>query len=83
MTPHLQMNWFIEVMDVVTDGPAPAILIVEAYPDLRMLAVQFLKEEGFETLEAGDADQAIAISSIIRLGGPVGWNSRLVVQNCV
>jgi DNA-binding NtrC family response regulator len=61
MTPHLHMNWFIEVMDVVTDGPAPVILIVESYPDLRMLAVQFLKEEGFETLEAGDADQAIAM----------------------
>jgi hypothetical protein len=61
MTPHLQMNWFIEVMDVVTDGPAPVILIVESYPDLRMLAAQFVKEEGFETLEAGDADQAIAM----------------------
>jgi len=61
MTPHLQMNWFIEMMDVVTDGPASVILIVESYTDLRMLAVQFLKEEGFETLEAGDADQAIAM----------------------
>ena len=55
------MNGFIEVMNVVKDGPAPVILIVESYPDLRMLAVQFLKEEGFETLEAGDADHAIAI----------------------
>ena len=27
-----------------------------------MVAVQFVKEEGFETLEADDADQAIAIS---------------------
>jgi two-component system, response regulator PdtaR len=61
MTPHLQMNWFIEVMDIVTDGPAPVILIVESYPELRMLAAQFLKEEGFETLEAGDADQAVAM----------------------
>jgi DNA-binding NtrC family response regulator len=55
------MNWLIEMMDVVIDGPAPVILIVESYPELRMLAVQFLKEEGFEALEAGDADQAVAM----------------------
>jgi two-component system, response regulator PdtaR len=61
MSPHSHMNWFIEMMDVVTDGPAPVVLIVESYTDLRMLAVQFLKEEGFETLEAGDADQAVAM----------------------
>lgn len=37
------------------------ILIVESDPDLRMVAVQFVKEERFQTQEADDADQAIAI----------------------
>jgi CheY-like chemotaxis protein len=61
VTLHAQMIWFIDVMAAVADRPAPVILIVESEPDLRMAAVQFVKEEGFETLEAGDADQAIAI----------------------
>jgi PleD family two-component response regulator len=91
VTPAAQMIRFIDVMAVVAERPAPVILIVDSEPDLRMAAVQFVKEEGFETLEAGDADQAIAIlecrshspasaSSVIR---PVGWNSRIVVQNRV
>jgi len=45
----------------VADKPAPVILIVEDDPFLRVLAVEFVEEAGFETLEAGDADQAIAI----------------------
>ena len=61
MTPHLQITCFIDVMDGVADRPAPVILIVEDDPFLRMLAVEFVNEAGFETLEAGDADQAIAI----------------------
>jgi DNA-binding response OmpR family regulator len=48
-------------MAVVAERPVPIILIVESDLDLRILAVQFVKEEGFATLEAGDADQAIAI----------------------
>jgi CheY-like chemotaxis protein len=43
------------------DRAAPVILIVESDPDLRMVAVQFVKEEAFETLEADDADQALAM----------------------
>jgi CheY-like chemotaxis protein len=49
------------VADVVADRSAPVILIVEDDPLLRMLAIEFVKDAGFETLEAGDADQAIAI----------------------
>jgi two-component system, response regulator PdtaR len=41
--------------------PAPIILIVDDDPFLRMLAVEFVNEAGFETLEACDADQAIAV----------------------
>ena len=39
----------------------PIILIVDDDPFLRMLAVEFVNEAGFETLEACDADQAIAM----------------------
>jgi two-component system, response regulator PdtaR len=45
----------------MADRPAPIILIVEDDPFLRMLAVEFVNDAGFETLEACDADQAIAI----------------------
>lgn len=54
-------TYFIDVVDVVADKPAPVILIVEDDPFLRVLAVEFVEEAGFEALEAGDADQAIAI----------------------
>jgi two-component system, response regulator PdtaR len=56
-----EMIWFIDVMAAVAERPATIILIVESDRDLRMVAVEFVKQEGFETLEAGDADQAIAI----------------------
>jgi CheY-like chemotaxis protein len=49
------------VKGVVADSTAPVILVVEDDPLLRMLAVEFVQEAGFGTLEAGDADQAIAI----------------------
>lgn len=61
MTLHVQMIWFIDVMAVVAERPAPVILIVEDDPLVRMLAGEFVKDAGFETLEVGDADQAIAI----------------------
>jgi CheY-like chemotaxis protein len=48
-------------MDGVADRPAPVILIVEDDPFVRMLAVEFVNDAGFETLEAADAEQAIAI----------------------
>jgi two-component system, response regulator PdtaR len=61
-TLHPQNIWFIDVMmDAMTNKPAPVILIVEDDPFLRMLAVEFVNEAGFETLQARDADQAIAI----------------------
>jgi two-component system, response regulator PdtaR len=56
----VQMIWFIDMrMDVTASKPAPVILIVEDDPLLRMLAVEFVNEAGFETIEASDADQAI------------------------
>jgi two-component system, response regulator PdtaR len=61
VTLHAQMIWFIDMMAVVAERPAPVILIVEDDPLLRMLAVEFVEEAGFEMLEAGDADQDIAI----------------------
>jgi CheY-like chemotaxis protein len=62
MMLHLPVNWLIDVMtDAMANKPAPVILIVEDDPFLRMLTVEFVNEAGFETLEACDADQAIAI----------------------
>jgi CheY-like chemotaxis protein len=62
MILNLQAIWSIDVMTgVMTNKPAPVILIVEDDPLLRMLAVEFVNAAGFETLEACDADQAIAI----------------------
>jgi CheY-like chemotaxis protein len=61
MILHPPIIWYIDVMDAVADRPAPVILIVEDDPFLRMLAVEFVNEAGFDTLEACDADQAIAI----------------------
>ena len=62
MILHLPINWLIDVMtDAMANKPAPVILIVEDDPFLRMLTVEFVNEAGFETLEACDADQAIAI----------------------
>jgi two-component system, response regulator PdtaR len=45
----------------MANRPVPVILVVEDDPFLRMLTVEFVNEAGFETLEACDADQAIAI----------------------
>jgi CheY-like chemotaxis protein len=45
----------------MANKPAPVILIVDDDPFLRMLTAEFVNEAGFETLEARDADQAIAI----------------------
>jgi CheY-like chemotaxis protein len=49
------------LLDAIANKPASVILIVEDDPLLRMLAVEFVNDAGFETLEACDADQAIAI----------------------
>jgi CheY-like chemotaxis protein len=62
MILRLQTIWFIDVVtDAMANEPAPVILIVEDDLFLRMLTVEFVNEAGFETLEACDADQAIAI----------------------
>ena len=59
---RLQTIWFIDlVMDIMANRPAPVILVVDDDPFLRMLTVEFVNDAGFETLEACDADQAIAI----------------------
>jgi CheY-like chemotaxis protein len=45
----------------MADRPAPVILIVDDDPCLRRFAIELVNEAGFETLEACDADQAIAV----------------------
>jgi CheY-like chemotaxis protein len=62
MIPAPSTIWFIDVMiDAMANKPAPVILIVEDDLFLRMLTVEFVNEAGFATLEASDADQAIAM----------------------
>jgi CheY-like chemotaxis protein len=39
----------------------PVVLIVEDEPLLRLLAVEVVEEAGFVALEAGDADEAVAL----------------------
>ena len=92
MTLHAQRILFIDVMAIVAERPAPVILIVEDDPLVRMLAVEFVKDAGFQTLEVGDADQAIVIleshSAIVVLftdidmpGSMDGLELALVVSN--
>jgi CheY-like chemotaxis protein len=45
-----------------------AVLVVEDEPLLRMSAVDLVEEAGFKALEAGNADQALAI---LRSGEPI------------
>jgi CheY-like chemotaxis protein len=40
---------------------APVVLIVEDDPLLRMIAVDLVEDEGFVTLEAGNADEAVSV----------------------
>jgi CheY-like chemotaxis protein len=47
--------------DAVANKAAPVVLIVEDDPFLRTLMAEFVNEAGFETLEACNADQAIAV----------------------
>ncbi len=41
--------------------PLPVVLVVDDDPLLRMLAVDIAEEAGFATIEAGNADEAVAI----------------------
>jgi two-component system, response regulator PdtaR len=52
------------IIDVVAGSPSrspPVVLIVEDDPLLRMLAVEVVEEAGFVALEAGNADEAVAL----------------------
>jgi CheY-like chemotaxis protein len=52
------------IIDGVAGSPnksLPVVLIVEGDPLLRMLAVEVVEEAGFVVLEAGNADEAVAL----------------------
>lgn len=58
------------IIDVVAGSPSrspPVVLIVEDDPLLRMLAVEVVEEAGFVALEAGNADEAVALLEIARI----------------
>jgi CheY-like chemotaxis protein len=48
-------------MDAPSLNPPPVVLVVEDEPELRMLAVELVVEAGFVALEAGNADEAVAL----------------------
>ena len=48
-------------MDGTLNNASPIVLIVDDDPFLRMLAVEVIEEAGFVVLEAGDADEAVAL----------------------
>jgi two-component system, response regulator PdtaR len=52
---------FIDAMDAPTGKSPPVVLIVEDDPLLRLLAVEVVEEAGYVALEAGDADEALAL----------------------
>jgi len=55
------------IIDVVARSPSKfltVVLIVEDEPLLRMLAVEVVEEAGFVALEAGDADEAVALLEV-------------------
>ncbi len=41
--------------------PSPVVLVVDDDPLMRMLAINIAEEAGFATIEAGNADEAVAI----------------------
>jgi CheY-like chemotaxis protein len=47
-----------------TPKPQPIVLVIEDEPLLRMDAVQMLEDAGYNTVEAGNADEAIALLEI-------------------
>jgi CheY-like chemotaxis protein len=48
-------------MCILETPPKVVVLVVEDEPFMRMHAVSIVEDAGFEALEAGNADQAIAI----------------------
>jgi len=51
----------IEIAEELLTKPPIVVLIVEDDPLLRMLATDVVSEAGYVALEAGDADQALAL----------------------
>jgi CheY-like chemotaxis protein len=48
-------------------GPLPLVLIVDDDPRLRMITVEAVEDAGFGTLQAADADEAVALLEAIVL----------------
>jgi two-component system, response regulator PdtaR len=48
-------------MDAPSGKSPPVVLVVEDEPLLRMMAVEVVEEAGFVALEAGNADEAVAL----------------------
>jgi two-component system, response regulator PdtaR len=48
-------------MNAPSHDTPPVVLVVEDEPLLRMLAVELVEEAGFTALEAGNADEAVAL----------------------
>jgi CheY-like chemotaxis protein len=59
--PPMQMFLHPNLLAETAPSPGPIVLIVEDDPFLRMLAVDIIEEAGFVALEAGDADEAVAL----------------------
>jgi CheY-like chemotaxis protein len=51
----------IDVIDATYVKSPPVVLVVEDEPLLRMMAVEVVEEAGFIALEAGNADEAVAL----------------------
>ncbi|MDN3272980.1 response regulator [Frankia sp. RB7] len=49
------------MMSTLAGKSRPVVLVVEDDPLLRMLAVEVVEEAGFKAIEAGDADEAVAL----------------------
>ena len=49
------------MIDAPSGKSPPVVLVVEDEPLLRMMAVEVVEEAGFVALEAGNADEAVAL----------------------
>jgi CheY-like chemotaxis protein len=49
------------VIDAPSGKSPPVVLVAEVEPLLRMMAVEVVEEAGFVALEAGNADEAVAL----------------------
>ena len=55
------MIWIDDMLDRVSAAAPAVVLVVEDEPLLRELAVEFIEDAGFLALEAGDAEEAVAL----------------------